>query len=399
MESSRPRRLNVFVVALLAQACGAKADLAGGDEPPKYTFSDEHFGFDERGAKPWPMSLEANWPIVEVKVNGAGHRFLLDTGAQGSALNQDVFPEFVAGGPLVTVDLEVFGREFAAHQVGIDDFSMPGWFGIDGVLGADITAQSVVTLDYRQQQVWLRDAPDQPLAGFDAAQLVATSVHALTPGTKGWKEIDLHLESETVTMLVDTGASVTVVSTQLVDRLDPVGRPRVLGGTLGSGTPTVQTRAQSADLGSYDTRVRELALTATDYGSAPYDEGLLGTTFFRHFLTTVDGPGDRLLLGRYVDDSHIDPNEHVGLGFQLSHAQESFFVRGVIQGGPADGVLQVGEQVLSIGELVLLNATRKTLDEALIGYRPGAPVCVRFVRNEQEQEVQLVAAELLPSFD
>ena len=149
------------------------------------------------GSKPLPFHLIDNAVVVSVMVAGEGpFRFLLDTGASRSVVSESVVrrlrpmvitrtrmvtPAGHSIRPVVSVQLTMGGRRpdrVSATVVADEDLAATG-VKVDGIVGQDVLASFVYTIDYSKRTIsWHTDAsvPEGerlPLEFADGRVLVA----------------------------------------------------------------------------------------------------------------------------------------------------------------------------------------------------------------------------------
>jgi predicted aspartyl protease len=95
---------------------------------------------------------------------------------------------------------------------------------------------------------------------------------------------------------LDTGASVTMVSSRIASNLGLVTLGSKRGVTVG-GIITVPTaRLNSLNVGAAE--VNDLVVSIHNFSAHPRIEGLLGMDFLKHFHVSLDADRKLLLLGR-----------------------------------------------------------------------------------------------------
>jgi predicted aspartyl protease len=245
---------------------------------------------------------------------------LLDTGATRTLLTPDmarrlgISPELDAprspmvmlGGqqeemPLVRLaSLAVGDAAVEDLQVGVFT-ALPHAPFIDGLLGGDFLKHFTLRLDYAQSRLQLipQDTPNTP-------SRLATSPPAAVLSTMPAEVIDNHIlvqamlnHTEPVTLLLDTGASHTMLTPETARRAGlrptphrPMGRLKVVGGQQVQ-FPLVPVAALA--MGEAVVKNLQVGLLATFPGTRPVD-GLLGGDFLEHFTLTLDYSAKRLQL-------------------------------------------------------------------------------------------------------
>lgn len=359
-------------------------------------------------------------PSVEVEVVGVGGGwFLVDTGAPFTVLDTSELP--VAEG-VHEVELGAFGLRLTDYEVAAFD-ALPFAMGDEplvGILGGDLLTELALGLDYAAGRAWLDDAPageapvavELELAGggrYDvpggSLDLPATRVvaRARVEGVDTWA-------------LIDTGASATVLSAGLVDRLGDGGRPRLAGVTVGTAGGTVSaylTRVWSLGLAdpaaqrpSAHVLVLPAAADAELFGAIAAEvdrdvEVVVGGSYLRYFSVTVDGPGRALAVAPYLDLSHLDANEYRRPGFTLARAGGRWTVGDVYDGTDAEAAgIVPGDTVAELGgDDLSAVTTDDDLVTILNRYDVGERVPVGVVRGGEVVTIDVLVEDLLPAYE
>lgn len=405
---SRMRRVTgVLSVALALGACGGDEGL-----PP--------VEWSGTPGTPVPARLDQWVPSVDVTLDGDPHHVLIDTGAPRTLLDSGAFGG-VAPGPY-DVDLTLGDLQFPALEVAIYDV-----FGaqsreppLDGLLGADVFEQFALTVDYLGETVTLGESP----ADTDGATVLDVSVAGgggfPIPGSGNALDVDatrviLHADAEghDVWVLVDTGASATVASGDLMALLGDAGRPRLEGVTVGTATGIASayfTRVGSLRLGGdAGAALTSLPVIVLE-DDALFDsiraevgepvQAIVGGTALRWFDTTIDYPTERLVLRRYADPSHIDPDEFVAVGFTVAGGAGNWHIDDVIPGSDAAAEgLQPGEPLETIDGTDVNAFSREAIDDLLLEFGLGDEVPVGVFRSGEVVTLDIRVEDLLPDFE
>ena len=181
------------------------------------------------------MQLERAMPVVEVMIGGRGpYRFGIDTGAQGhgridadlaAELNLPVVGEMTAGDGSGRTQVR---RRFGASELslgavtysGVQLTELPrfaGTEGIRGILGLQLFAGQLLTLDYRGR-----------LVSVGRGSLPTTAMPYSGAGTI---EVALRIGDESVAAQIDTGNSISplLIPADLAARLSDGTPPRAVG--------------------------------------------------------------------------------------------------------------------------------------------------------------------------
>jgi len=276
-----------------------------------------------------PFDLRTNRPFVKVMINGKGPlRFVIDTGASLSVLSDKA---------AVRLGVKPVARGGNARAVG-GAGSFPIIYGVidsltigearidsvpvyirtvhnvadtpeeeraDGYLGLSVLANYSVTIDYQNKQFTLdrtalREEPGPgPNAALEATaggpSVVAVPIRS-TSGGLASAEAQLPSMPRPLNFIIDTGATITVVSKAAVKRYSLEGlklrneRFRVTGAAgieegveaLGLQTLTVNGLRQS------NARALILDLDPVNETSGFEQHGILGGDFLRHFRLQLD---------------------------------------------------------------------------------------------------------------
>ncbi len=399
-------------------------------------------GFEYFGEPGVPVAARySSWvPGIEVGVDGGVSRdFLVDTGSPLTVLDTNEFPD--RGDGLHDVDLAAFALEFPAFTVAVFDvfaYEQDEEAGFAGIVGGDLLSEFALRLDYRGDRVWLEadlgEADPGVPGGFDAstvegAETVALDVEggglAVVPGdcgetcgnihlpaTRALVEVQLEDSAEPIWMLVDTGASSVVVDQLTIEALPDPERPRLEGVTVGTASGEVTayfTRVRSMGLGMSGVEERDLPVLVLPEGSLFDDieretgvpvKGLVGGTFLRSYLTTIDFPGERLALARYLDQSHIDADEFVRVGFTMAKRGGAWEVRDVYPGtdAAAEGIVS-GDRVASVDTEAVADLSEEEVSAIFGRFELGDEVPVSVERGTETHNYQIAVEDLLPRFE
>ncbi len=286
------------------------------------------------------FELVNNRPFIRLMVNGKGpFRFVVDTGASMSVLSDKT---------AAVLGVKPVAKGGSARAIG-GSGTFPILYGLldsiqigearietvpiyirtvhstedtpegersDGYIGLSVLSQYAVTLDYKSQQLMLDRTPlvredplaakpDTPNAGEPAAPKVQT-LGALAAGVEvpirstsgGLASAEAHLPTmdRPLNFIVDTGATISVISKASVKRFELEGMKlkgetfRVIGAAgvedgaeaLGLATLTVN------NLRKNNARALILDLDAVNETSGFEQHGVLGGDYLRHFRVMLD---------------------------------------------------------------------------------------------------------------
>lgn len=154
-----------------------------------------------------PMVGSKTLPLVEVRINGKGpYKLLLDTGANVTLLQMRVAEELKlpvlrpgeTSKLLAVASLEIGGARFEDLVVGARAWNE----NIDGVIGFNLFADCLMTMDYPRQRVSLRKGTLPPANGKDVLVYGLDRRHPT---------LDIDFGGQRMTFLIDTGATQTIV--------------------------------------------------------------------------------------------------------------------------------------------------------------------------------------------
>ena len=415
------------LAAVAAPLAVAVAGACGGDEP---------LAWDGLAGRPIPAGFDQWVPDALAAVDGSSHHLLIDTGA-----------------PLTLLDTDSIGLATGAHEVdlALGDLTFPDLpvlafdvvtYGqtrrppLEGILGGDVLTSFALSLDYQGGQIWLEEAAGPLPDGAEPSALAAPleipaevaggGVFTAPDGTRrevGATRFLVRASAEDLGpgqsfwALVDTGASAVVLSSQLVDILGDEGRPRLDGVTVGTATGVVSayyTRlwslrlegAAAGDDGADLASVPVLVLDEDDLFDAASAEvgapvlAILGGTYLRWFLTTMDFPRRSMTLRPYLAPDHIDPAEFAGVGFTMARSAGQWRVDRVIPGTDAeDEGLASGDPVLALDGTPTATLDAAEVDAILAAPALGEELPVAIERAGEMVEILVSVEDLLPEFE
>jgi len=332
---------------------------------------------------------------VDVTLNGtSAGTFTVDTGAPITILNSLVFTDRSAG--RYNDDIGAFGLVFPDYL----NVAFP-IAGGNGLLGGDLLRHFAFTLDYEGDRVILfdpfdpsklpadiaagaaSDVPFQLLGGGvgSAAGCVGSRCTVCFPATRIITHAIVENQSKPLTVLVDSGASITVMTEDVFLGLgDAEHRPVLRGLNLGGIAGPIDadfTRVYRLTLGTgaaaasvEDLEVAVLlddSLLASLSGEVGQPISMLvGASYLRHFLSTVDYPQTSLRLAPYTHPQRINPNAFVGVGFLIgklgpewvvvqSFPDHDAFNKGVLVGDVIDEIdgTPITGQAASVVQMLL----------------------------------------------
>lgn len=149
-----------------------------------------------------PMVGTKTLPLIEVKINGRGpYKFLVDTGANVTILQNRLVEELKlpnlkpVGKPIIEIkEIQIGGAHFQDLRVGAREWDEK----IDGVLGFNVFADCLLTIDYPKQNLILRQGTIPPANGKDVIR------YSLTEG--GHPSLETIMGNEKIKLMIDTGS-------------------------------------------------------------------------------------------------------------------------------------------------------------------------------------------------
>ncbi len=290
-----------------------------------------------------PFELINNRPFVKIMINGKGpFRFVVDTGASMSVLSDKTAKELgikpVAKGgnaraiggsgafPILYGLLDSLGMgEAKVETVPIyirtvhSTEDTPESERSDGYIGLSVLSQFATTIDYQSQQMMLDRTPlseeqisaanqnenktdnAKPAVGTDAAKVDETEAGFEVPirsTSGGLASAETHLPTmdRPLNFIVDTGATITVISKAAVKRYQLEGMKmkgvtfRVIGAAgIEEGAEALSLSVLTVNnLQKSDSRALILDLDAINETSGFEQHGVLGGDYLRHFRVVLD---------------------------------------------------------------------------------------------------------------
>src|SRR5262249_52346533 len=230
--------------------------------------------------------------------------------------------------------------------------------------------------------------------------------------------VKAYLENQTAPawFLVDTGASVVILDQALFNSLAPdPNRPLLQGKQLvgGSGAQSsFLARVGLLKVGGSGDPGPTIDLTSVEIGVIPGTplfqsisketgktvQGLLGATYLRYFLTTVDYQKLMLRLSRY-DRPNVDPNEFVGPGFSLQQFGPSWELVEVFTNKDAYAKgLRIGMVVEELGNQPISGQPWSVVQGIQSSYALGEEIPVTFIQSGNLMTVNVLVEDLLPTY-
>jgi hypothetical protein len=345
---------------------------------------------------PSPARVGANLVFAQVSVDAQPQSFLLvDSGSPVTLVDPTNYPAIsFPQTAQVTVSISFGGFTVDSVPALQTTFLGSGDTHVPEIVGGNLMQQFPVQLDYSQRD------PNRAFR-IGASNMTATGVEE--PGGQvsftlagGGREIVDMTNSATVSVpatripitvdiegvphpfILDTGASEVTVRQSVYTALTADGRAQLsglpIGTAAGARTATV-TRAQTITVGG-QTVVNAPVMTIGDELidglvnelGRPMD-GLLGGSYLREFLVTIDYPNGTLQLQRYSPPTVIQ-DEFKRVGFELGTGTGAHaYAAAVVYPGTdaAAKGMQMGDIIVSVDGQDLDNLDPISADESLNG--------------------------------
>jgi predicted aspartyl protease len=350
---------------------------------------------------------------IPTEINGVSLRFLIDTGSTGTVVDP-AMARHLGLRPTGAVSLQSLysmaeGDSVIAKQVRIGpqrwydiplvcqdltQLSLVEGTPISGVLGTDLLATMKLRLSYPSGR----------------AQVVTTvpehSSMLTLRRVQGQYFVPVTIGPLTVEMLLDTGTSMTALSSSVWEALPSWWKPaRVLEGIKSSAIPTgsVVACVPTVRLGEtagneielLDHPVRIIMPLSSGIFATPAFSGLLGGDALEGFEVTLDLEHASMYLTR--DEAfRPDQYEFVTVGIQFFKSDpEAFSVAAVWKNSPAEaaGIL-VGDHILSVDGHASRYLDLQTFADRLHG-PVGTPVVIEIKRAARRMALSMKTRDLV----
>jgi hypothetical protein len=317
---------------------------------------------------PSPTRIASNIVLADVDIDHQpGPLFVVDSGSPFTLFDPTDYPA-VDFGPKVQVGVDVSFGQFTVDEVPALQISLLGaGVALPPIIGGNLLRQFVTEIDYRSMHMRLGDGA--PATGVEepggsvpfllrgGGRVLQNGTIISFPATR--VVLTVELEGVPHSLMLDTGASEVAVRTSLYDALVADGRAQLSGlpiSTAMGPTTAEVTRARTITVGGQtvtnaavmtvgdgllDTLQEEIAM--------PVD-GLLGGSYLREFLLTIDYPKRTLRLRRYSPPVAIaDEFKRIGIDLGLASAAHRYTVGKVYTGTDAERQqLRFGDELVSI---------------------------------------------------
>ncbi|MCC6961634.1 MAG: aspartyl protease family protein [candidate division Zixibacteria bacterium] len=356
-----------------------------------------------------PFEFWNNHAYVEVNIDDRRkHYFIFDSGAGGSAINArlvdslnvsklaDIEAHGVGGaqqtpaykldrlviGTLEFVDLPVFAVDLSAIEQASNRT-------IDGIIGYDVLSRCIVSIDYDKKLLVLYSNATAPRASWgDYCDLtidfhlpyVAGKVNDSIPGL----------------FRIDTGSGSTI------DFNSPfVQRNRLIGGDrsqyqeiravgIGGGSTGLMGVLPAIELCGrrVDSLLVNFSTSSAGIFSGEHTAGNIGAGLLKRFRVTFDYANEKLYLAPLAGPAPaLSGFERTGL--TLRSQNDTVFVDAVRTGSAAAGLIEPGDQLLSVNATSTVGTPLAEVEQQLV-VAPGDSVNLKIRRGERIIKVRLI---------
>lgn len=387
-----------------------EAGLAKGGEPGKTEDTDSL-------PTEVPFEFSVRLIFLEVWVEDAGDHcsFILDTGAGMTCLSKELAAELEVEA-LGGMSAAGAGGAFEAHTARLEELrvgdlrvndlevmvldlaplaSMMGK-RIDGIVGYNVLNRYTTTIDISGETLTFASSDDELPTGEDHFSVpfeVLMGIPVVKGTVDGVTELDF---------LVDTGATTSVLPKAAAEGLEPTQR---LEGAVAAGADSrpiemALARFSTLELGgaTMDGPVFSYPLSSerVDPIGLSIDasnRGVIGTSILSNFRVTLNYDKATMVL-EPVEPPQGTGREWSGPGLTVFMEKGSPSVRSVFKGGPADGLLEVGDRILDIDGA---SVDGKNLEEimSMLQGDPGTELKLTIERDGAKKKVTLVRRKLL----
>jgi hypothetical protein len=210
-------------------------------------------------------------------------------------------------------------------------------------------------------------------------------------------------------VIVDSGASAVVMDEALLATLGDPARPVLEGaafGTIGGTVSGFHSRVWRLRAGavSLDDVPVIVARNFPIFESVSRETGkpvraLIGGSFLRHFLATLDYQGQALRLARYDDPTHVAADEWVQIGVTFERDGDDWIASDVYTNRDAyQKGLRRGDVVEELAGVPLRGQPGETVDGILDGFTLGEEVELKYRRGGSLSTVRVLVEDLLPHY-
>jgi hypothetical protein len=276
--------------------------------------------------------------------------------------------------------------------------AMMDTLGFGGILGGNVMRQFSVQLNYANPMDAFRLGDDgtEPTGVETPGASIPFTLKGGGPGTVPLSAtvmpvvmlpatripLTVTIDGVDHAFILDTGASEVSVRTSVFSALVADGRAQLSGfqiTTVAGGSNASVTRAKTITIDGQEmvTDVPVMTIPGDDLldsigtGELGYQlDGLLGGSFLRNFLVTIDYPNGQLHLQRYNTETWVDEFQRVGIGLGAAAAtSKHYYAAGVVYQGTdaAKQGIVAGDEIVSIDGTALDPLDPITADDLLNG--------------------------------
>ncbi|HXJ23703.1 MAG TPA: aspartyl protease family protein [Polyangia bacterium] len=420
----------VVVLASVAASCGSssetKYEVTGMLGIPSSTIVGANLIFVDAAVNgspeqtPFGVLIDSGSPVVLIDPEMFG----LPTPATANDVQKNVDLGLIRDGYVVATIQQIPAVQLSA--------AMMDTIGFGGILGGNVMRQFSVQLDYAAPSghgfclgctSGARDDVESPgaavpfmLKGGAHGPLVLNSMVMPTVTTPATRiPVTVTIDGTDYPFILDTGASEVSVRGSVFDAITSDGRAVLkdfpITTVMGDSGASV-TRTRTITVGGEtvmdapvmtipgDDLLNGISAEVDRSGKTQID-GLLGGSYLRNFLVTVDYPGGQLHLQSYNTQTWVDEFKRVGVGLAQTPATANhWYAFGVVYPGTDayNQNLKVGEEVISIDGTPLDGLDPVTAD-ALLNGTVGTTKTIVYAASDNATpvSVDVKVDDLIPS--
>ncbi len=323
-------RLLWFALPLSLVACGPGPG-GGGADAGSLKCHERPLTFSGTPGQAQTAELTSNVFAVPLKVGNTIKTVVVDTGAPVVVLDPTVYSQETLPTLQGTVSrMEGFGLRFTDAPVVAAPLGLSLGDGpLGGLVGGELICHFVTAFNYREPSVTL-GAPATPVLNVLTPVTVDAPVEGgqsggLAPFPATRIAVTALVEGKERRFVIDTGASFTVLTPEFFNALVADGHKSIMGppaSTVMGAVGTKLLRVKSLAIGAAEAKDLVVGAVegnllpglATEVGH-PID-GLIGGTYLREFLVSMDYPAGKMTLSRYATQTHV-VDEFIRVGAAL----------------------------------------------------------------------------------
>lgn len=255
------------------------------------------------------FQLKKKFIIVQASVNGKRGHFIFDTGVSDIILNNKYFTGKLTGDKFYGIHGNEVEKEFALIRIDIEGFekkavatvtdftALERLTGLEllGVVGNAIFKDCEVVLDYifKEVTIYRLDKKGIPLFSKKLHQTAMDTLPFVTK--KGVPLVEVNVNGERLTMIVDSGATANVMDRSEFNRLNTGSSPVLEVSLVGFGSEKVSVKSQSIDklrVGLLTCPPMKTLIVDLDHLNLTQNgrrvEGVLGYEFLSNFRVAIN---------------------------------------------------------------------------------------------------------------